>query len=144
MRAELSRIKLIKTEFESKLLFENPLINDDAVKGSSDEFSENIMSYYKDLPLDKSFVCEIEFKDAVLFWMDEGELSRSINSQIENVLESDMLINLASEIAEFGEPNYFSDYREASGSRMRSGRLLRAFFHTLFTRHLHQYPRLYR
>jgi len=110
MRAELSRIKLIKTEFESKLLFENPLINDSTVKGVSDEFSENILGYYQDLPKNKSFVGKIEFEDAALFWLNNGELRTSVNNQIAKVLESEMLIGLALEVSEFREPKYFSDY----------------------------------
>jgi signal transduction histidine kinase len=110
MRVEQSRIKLIKTEFESKLLFENPLINDAAVKGLSDEFSENIINYYKDLPKDKSFVCSIDFEDAVCFWLNSGEMCRSANPQMANVPESEMLFNLALEITEYGQPTFFSDH----------------------------------
>jgi signal transduction histidine kinase len=110
MHVERTRIKLIKTEFESKLLFENPLINDTSVKDLSDEFSENILSFYQNLPNDKSFVNKIDFDDAVLFWLDKGEIYKSTNKQIPDVLESEMLINLALEIYEFGEPKYFSDH----------------------------------
>ncbi len=107
---EQSRIKLIKTEFESKLLFENPLINDTAVKGLSDEFSVNINGFYKELPKDKSFVCKIKFDDAVVFWLNKGELCRSKNAQIANVPESELLINLALEILENDKPKYLTNY----------------------------------
>jgi hypothetical protein len=104
MRVEQSRIKLIKTEFESKLLFDNQLISDVTPIDISDDFSKNIKSQYDKLPKDKVFVNEVEFNDSVVFWLNNGEICCSINAQINNIVKSDLLINMASAITEFGEP----------------------------------------
>lgn len=110
MLMDQNKIELIKTEFECKLLFENPLINDMASKGGGDEFSENIFGYYKDLPKDKSFVRDITFEDLALLWLSEGLLYRSDNPQIGKDLKGEALKNMAAEISTFGKPNYFLGY----------------------------------
>lgn len=107
---ERTKIELIKTEFESKLLFDNPLINDIAHQGEAHGFSENIDGLYEDLPKDKSFVHGIELEDAVLFWLHEGTLYHSKNSQFIKDLKGDLLEDMASEIFRNGEAHYFLDY----------------------------------
>ena len=110
MRVEQRRIKLIKTEFESKLLFENPLINDATFRDLSNDFSENIVNLYKELPKSKSFVKNMDVEDAVLFWLHNGEIFCSKNAEIINAIERDMVLKLAATVKEFGKPEYFSDY----------------------------------
>lgn len=107
---ERTKIELIKTEFESKLLFDNPLINDIANQGEAHGFSENIDGLYEDLPKDKSFVRDIEFEDAVLFWVHEGALYHSKSSHFMKGLKADVLEDMASGIFRNGEAHYFLDY----------------------------------
>ncbi len=110
MKVEHSRIRLIKSDFESKLLFENPLINDSSIVGLSDEFSENIVNFYNELPKDKTFISQLEFDDSLVIWFDAGKLTASDNPLLSGFVNNDLIIELASSIQELNTPQYISDF----------------------------------